>query len=304
MRACGPTRGPRTRVETREVRVRPPSRSLSVARIDRAEAVAIVGPTRIAISREASAPERSFPRRASRGSARGPARALPRSRARVVPPRASVVVPRSLETLTRPPSPFPPRVQPGGGSRFFASSTDRTAAACARADWSRPWTRVAANRVDIHPSASTRMTMSPSRPAPPPRAASCTSPPRWAARSVARGARRARALWSIAAARTRRTPRTAAASPATAVRAATATRATPVPPTRRDTTSATRTASSTLARAVPSSRRLDRTPACIDPTRADRPSAPPAGAARSTTPWVSAAVSNSPATPSCVASSR
>ena len=305
MRARRPTRGPRTRVETREVCVvlhpaRFPSR-LSTARRRRGRRSdpnrdsAGGGPYRH--------PNDRSPRGALRGSAWFPARA---SRARASGSSTSVIARRSAfaRDADASSSSLPPGVRPGGGSRLIASSTDRTAAACARAD------RGGLESMDArrgesggHPPLRVHEDDDvPPRPGPPPRAAR-TSPPRWAARSVAREARRARAF-EDAAARPRRTPRKAAASPAMAVPAPTATRGTPVPPTRRNTTSATRTASSTLAREVPSSRRLDRTPACIDPTRADRPSAPPEAAARSTTPWVSAAVSNSPATPSCVASSR
>ena len=101
----GAQRGARLWTDARTANARGDSRGacpsaipLAFRREDRPRGgVAVVGPTRIAISREASAPERSFPRRASRGSARGPARALPRSRARVVPPRASVVVRVSTE---------------------------------------------------------------------------------------------------------------------------------------------------------------------------------------------------------------
>ena len=231
MRARRPTRGPRTRVETREVRVNPPSRSLSVAPIDRAEASrSSVRPANRDFA--GGGPYRHPNDRSSRGALRGsawfPARAQSRSRVRVV---TSAIARRSAfaRDADASSSSFPPASDQAAArdlSRRQRTGPRLHARALTVEDWN-PWTRVAANRGDIHPSASTRMTTSPSRPGPPPRAA--------LVHFAAQGGRRAPShekqdgLGLFGASRRRaprRTPRTAAASPATAVPAPTATRGT------------------------------------------------------------------------------
>ena len=306
MRARRPTRGPRTRVETREVRVilhpaRFPSR-LSTARRRRGRRsdpnrdFAGGGPYRH--------PNDRSPRGALRGSAWFPARA---SRARASGSSTSVVARRSAfaRDADASSSSLPPASDQAAArdlSRRQRTGPRLHARALTVEDWN-PWTRVAANPgghppLRVHEDDDVPL-------------ASRTAPEGGLvhfAAQVGGALRRTRSKTGSGSLERRggaprRTPRKAAASPAMAVPAPTATRGTPVPPTRRNTTSATAPqVPPSLGRSPPPGASIALPPASIQ--RADRPSAPPEAAARSTTPWVSAAVSNSPATPSCVASSR